>query len=680
MTTVVPSGLFQAGALARNGLRALAAAAGYYACAYIGTALSVPPSGFAILWPATAFLISILLVEPPRRWWLYAAVIVPAHFHLAAILQPHAPFVVVLTQIGGNLALAASTAVAVNATMLKPRDFGSFRSVLVFILVAGIAVPAIVNALILSVHLATGWADNFWQSWQQWMIAGIFPTITIPPLAVLALNGGLTGRPPASSRSPIELGLLAALLFALSFLAFGGAMNAASWPALFLTPFPLLLWAAVRLGVGGSCVALLALAAAVIAQALLHQGPFAAHSSIDDVLSLQAFLVTLSIPQLLLAALLDERRRTAELLRQSEARIQVTAASTDTGLWQWDEAAHRLWSTENCQAMLGLSLAATATPLAFLDAVHPEDRPHTRDAIETALLPGAAPSTVEFRLCDDGETRWFSLSTHTEVGSTGAPIRVDGVFRDVTDRVGAQMEADRLRGQLEHLQDEERRRIAEELHDSTGQHLAAANLNLSSLRARVSGKAQDIIDEIMQSVREATTEIRTFSYLLHPPELSQEGLRTVLEQYVPGFGRRTGLITSLRIHPVADSLPASHQHALLRITQESLGNVHRHAQATRASVNLRCVSGNVHLLVHDDGHGIRAEAGQRPGERLRLGVGIPAMTARARLLGGRMDINSRSGGTTVHVAIPLPAETMKRAPRIARRRALGRGGSGLEGA
>jgi hypothetical protein len=180
MTTVDPPGHLQAGAWARNGLRALAAAAGYYACAYIGTALSVPPSGFAVMWPATAFLISILLLEPPKRWWLYAVVIVPAHFQLATILQPHASAVVVLTQIGGNLALAAATVAAANRAMAKPRDFDSFRSVLLFILIAGLAVPAIVNALILSVHLATGWTDNFWQSWQQWMIAGIFPTITIP--------------------------------------------------------------------------------------------------------------------------------------------------------------------------------------------------------------------------------------------------------------------------------------------------------------------------------------------------------------------------------------------------------------------------------------------------------------------------------------------------------------------
>src|SRR4029450_5887041 len=99
--------------------------AGYFACAYVGTAVSLPPSGFAVFWPATAFLISILLLQPPQPWWLSVAVIVPTHFLLASILQPDAPLVVVLTQIGGNLALAAATVAAANRAMAKPHTFDS---------------------------------------------------------------------------------------------------------------------------------------------------------------------------------------------------------------------------------------------------------------------------------------------------------------------------------------------------------------------------------------------------------------------------------------------------------------------------------------------------------------------------------------------------------------------------
>ncbi|HEY5711727.1 MAG TPA: MASE1 domain-containing protein [Allosphingosinicella sp.] len=641
--------------LIRDGLILLGAAVGYYGCAVIGTLLSVPPSGFAVIWPATAFLISLLLILPPRQWWLVVAGVVPTHFFLAATFQPEAPLIVVLTQIAGNCALAAATVAALRATIGSRHLFDSFASVLKFILVAGLAVPALVNALAIAVHLATGWTDGFWLAWRQWMIAGIFPTVTLPPLLVLAWEGRLTGERSGAARAGLELAMLAALLFGLSYVAFGNRLDTAHWPALFLAPFPFLLWAAVRLGVGGTAFALIVLAVATVARALGHQGPFAAQSSADDVLSLQAFLATSSIPLILLAALVDERRRAAELRRQSEARLQVAASSTDTGLWQWDEQAQYLWLTGNCRAMFGLSDDTGFTPFSFLDAAHPDDRTALAAAIEAALMGGDAQAPVEFRLCSDGETRWFVLYTCTDLDDAGKPARVSGVFRDVSDRVEAQLEADDLRQRLLCMQDDERRRIAEELHDSTAQHLVAANLNLFHVKAKVAPELQPLVDEVLQSVREAATEIRTFSYLLHPPQLGNEGLSRVLRHYVPGFERRTGVRTSLRVSPVANQLPPDHQHAMLRIVQESLGNVHRHARATRVSVCVRCIAGNVHLVVRDDGEGIGSEAGERLGERLRLGVGIPAMTARVRQMGGRIDVNNRFTGTTIHVAVPLHA-------------------------
>lgn len=639
--------------LVRSAITVPGAAMGYYACAVIGTLLSVPPSGFAIIWPATAFLIAALLLLPPRQWWLCAAGVVPAHYLLAAILQPSVPLIVVTTQIAGNLLLAAATVLAVRRWVAKPLLFDTFGSVLRYVLVAGLAVPAVVNALILSVHLGTGWIQDFWLAWGQWMIAGIFPTVTLPALAVVTFRGCLTGRPADTPDTRLELAVLAPLLFIPSFLAFGGTLDVAHWPALFLTPFPFLLWAAVRLGVGGTSCSLLVLAAAIVTQALRHNGPFAEGSPIEEVISLQAFLVTSSIPLMLLAALMDERRRTADLLVQSEARMQVAASSTDTGLWQWDARARQMWLTRNCREMFGLGPDTLPTRQTFLDAVHPEDRARMAGTIDDALA-GVAQTPVEFRLRPDGPPRWILMHTHTDRDDAGQLIRVSGVFRDISERVAVRLEADQLRRRLVSLQDDERRRIAEELHDSTAQHLTAASLNLANLELKVPAKTRGLVAEILQSVREATTEIRTFAYLLHPPQLDEGGLCSVLRQYVPGFERRTGVRTSLRLTPRAELLPPDQQQAILRIAQESLGNVHRHALAKTASVDVRCIAGNVHLIVRDDGKGIRPDAGQQLGERLRLGVGMPAMTARVRQLGGRIDVSARRTGTTIHVAIPLP--------------------------
>lgn len=642
-------------ALMGNVLVAAGVAAGYLACTVVGTLLSVPPSGFAIIWPSTAFLIAVMLILPVSRWWTCAAGAVPMHFALAALMPPEAPLVVVATQVAGNLFLAAATVVAVRRIVSPAPRFDSLQPMLTFMLVAGLAVPAVVNVLVLSVHLATGWTSDLWLSWRQWMIAGVFPTVTIPPLAVLAWNGRLTGS-SAPKHALAELALLVAVLFAISFLSLGAVAEVTHWPALFLAPFPFLLWAAMRLGVGGTCVVLLALALGAIVQALRDIGPFAAQSAMADVISLQAFLITLSVPLLLLAAVVDDRRREAELRRQSEARLQVAASSTDTGLWQWDMIAERLWLTDNCREMFGLAADGAVTVQAFLRVVHPDDRARVAAVLDDALSHGEPRPAVDFRVRSQGVTRWFVVHTHTELGEHGTPLTVSGVFREVTDRVEARHEADGLRLRILRLQEDERRRIAQELHDSTAQHLVAASLNLFNLQANAGARLQSLIEEAMRSIREAATEIRTFSYLLHPPQLDSEGLVRVLRQYVPGFERRTGIRTTLRITPRADLLSPDQQHAILRIAQESLGNVHRHADAASVSVDVRCVAENVHLIVRDDGVGIPPESGQQIGERLQLGVGIPAMTARVRQLGGRIDVSSRKRGTTVHVAIPLASD------------------------
>jgi PAS domain S-box-containing protein len=642
--------------MARRAASVLAAAGGYYACALIGTVLSVPPSGFAIIWPATAFLISILLVAPTRLWWLYLGVIVPAHFHLATIFQPQAAFVVVLTQIAGNFALAVSTVLAVRVVSRKPVLFDTFRSVLVFVIVGGVAVPAVVNALILSLHLASGWISDFGLAWRQWMIAGIFPTVTIPPLIVLAINGGLTGRPPVSRNSYRELAIVTLLLFGLAFLSFGAEVSPSHSAALLLTPTPLLLGAAVRLGVGGTSIALLSLASAIIVQALRHEGPFAASSSIEDVISLQVFLVIISVPVILLAALMDERRQTESLFRQSEERMAVAAASTDTGLWQWDAATKQMWATEHCRSMFGLTEESAVAPEAFLGAVHPEDRAFIAGLLKSSLEKADVVSLRDFRVVRrDAEVRWFIMRTHTEFRKDNTPLRISGVFRDITRRVIAQQEAEQLGRRLLTLQEEERRSIAEELHDSTAQHLVAVNLNLAALKARgsIPPESLGLIDEIQKAVREATSEIRTFTYLLRPPQLEEEGLCTVSRQYILGFARRTGLQATIRLNPLADELPPADRRALLRIIQESLANVHRHAAARHVSVNLRCVGGSVHLVVRDDGGGMPSPINGKNGEHAALGVGLPGMAMRVRQLGGKLEVNSGSAGTTIHASIPF---------------------------
>lgn len=660
---------------ARFGLTALGAAVGYLACAVVGTVLSVPPDGFAIVWPATAFLIGLMLLMPPREWWWLAAGVLPTHFAMAAAFQPDAPLVVVATQVGGNFAVATATVVALQRLMGKEPLFDTFLSVLKFMLIAGLAVPAVVNTAILAVHFATGWTDDVWLAWRQWIVAGVVPTVTIPPLLVLAAKGGLTGRPRASTGLRIELALLAALLFGLGAFAFDRIIDIEYGSAPFLAPLPLLLWAAVRTGVGGTSVALLAFIAGILVPALRHVGPFSPDSPIEDVVALQIFLVTRSVLVLLLAALMDERRRNADLLRRFEAAIQVAASSTDTGLWQWDALAPRLWLTRNCRAMFALPEDDTNTPHDFLEAVHPEDRPVVGKALEKALTGGEQLPVLEFRLCTGGRTRWFVLQSRTACDEAGRPTSVSGVFRDISERIEARLAVERLEERLATMQDDERRRIAQELHDSTAQHLVAAQFMLLALRKQASENVQELVDEAYRSLREATSEIRTFTYLLNASHLVEEGLCAMLRRYVSSFDRRTGMVTALRTNERADELPGELQHALLRITQECLGNIQRHAGATRAAVNLRRIGGAIHLVVCDNGKGMDSAEGEKLSERLRLGLGIRDLTVRVRATCCANCGDCRGGGTAVHVAVPLGTAVPMHARGIANiaRETLGAG-------
>lgn len=208
------------------------------------------------------------------------------------------------------------------------------------------------------------------------------------------------------------------------------------------------------------------------------------------------------------------------------------------------------------------------------------------------------------------------------------------------------------------LQEEERRRIASELHDSTGQHLVAIDLYLMKLRmlAENFSDADKLFDQIQASLDEALRELRVFTYLLYPPDLAKDGLKAAIERYVIGFSQRAGLAARLRLPDTIDELPYAVQRSILRIVQEALGNVHRHACATR--VNVRCTAEHSQFIlqIRDNGRGMSDE--RSSSELAQPGVGIPGMQARVREFGGDLKIFSGKRGTTLVAEIPLADGTM----------------------
>jgi signal transduction histidine kinase len=214
-----------------------------------------------------------------------------------------------------------------------------------------------------------------------------------------------------------------------------------------------------------------------------------------------------------------------------------------------------------------------------------------------------------------------------------------------------------LSASLLQTQDEERRRIARELHDGIGQDMAAMKMNLARIgreRANLSAGAGRALDENCQLVEEASQQIRTMSHLLHPPLLDEVGIESALRWYVDGFAERSKIRVRMELTPgFGDELPRDLALSLFRIVQESLTNIHRHSGSPTALIRIERSPTEIVLRVEDEGHGISAEQREKiySGEG---GVGFRGMQERVRQFGGRLEIESSERGTRVTAVVPFP--------------------------
>jgi signal transduction histidine kinase len=231
------------------------------------------------------------------------------------------------------------------------------------------------------------------------------------------------------------------------------------------------------------------------------------------------------------------------------------------------------------------------------------------------------------------------------------------VSTDISELRRTQQEVHDLSARLLSTQDEERRRIARELHDSTAQTLTALLLNLNRL-ARTGSLDENvrvIAEESIALVNQVHSEIRTLSYLLHPPLLDELGLAAALTWYVDGFRKRSGIEVKLEISPDFGRIEASIEIALFRVVQESLGNVHRHSGSRTASIRLERTRTQLVLTITDAGRGMKPSTDQRDHIQA-LGVGIAGMEARLKQLGGKLIMRSGTSGTTVTAIVPPGVE------------------------
>lgn len=255
----------------------------------------------------------------------------------------------------------------------------------------------------------------------------------------------------------------------------------------------------------------------------------------------------------------------------------------------------------------------------------------------------------ELRIAHDELEHRVQLRTH-ELSQALGRLRAEVAVRQQTE--------ERLRHlslRLMTLQDEERRRIARELHDTCGQTLAAMKMSIALIRQgeKSASGFQLLIDDLNALTDEALQEVRTASYLLHPPLLDETGIASAARWFVDGFSRRSGIEVQCEIPEKMDRPSRPCELVLFRILQESLTNVHRHSGASTARVRLDRNSDHVELEIADNGKGISEEQVRQFENSGKSGVGITGMRERVRELGGHLEVRSLHPGTSVCVALPL---------------------------
>ena len=351
-------------------------------------------------------------------------------------------------------------------------------------------------------------------------------------------------------------------------------------------------------------------------------------------------------------------------LLEHKTRYEAISHAIKTFLWKGDpETLQTKWVSSEAENVLGYWPERWSSISNFwLDRIDPQDREMVERTIrEEAASRGAR---FDFRMkAAGGQTTWLHAVVHLGETATGQP-ELTGVMVDITARRQAEEASHELSRKLLRSQDEERRHVARELHDSLGQYLSVLGMNIGTLARTVPGMSEHheaIFAETTDLLETCSRELRTLSYLMHPPMLDEVGLVPALKWYATGFSERSKIQVKMDAKGMKTRLPNLVEMAFFRITQEALTNIYRHSQSKTAEIGLQDEDGGVTLKIGDSGSGLDASVleGVASGNGGAKGVGIRGMSERMREMGGTLTVASSKSGTVISAHIPRTARAFE---------------------
>jgi PAS domain S-box-containing protein len=501
---------------------------------------------------------------------------------------------------------------------------------------------------------AYGIEGSYWEGWKVCFLSEALAFVTLAP-AILSWSseGSAFVRKPRTHH--LEAVALIAGLILLSYLSFDVSGRGYS-PALLYSLIPFLLWGALRFGSIGISSSAVLVSSMAIWGAIHVRGLFADQGSLKGMLSLQLFLVFAALPFMVLAALSEEREIASRELKESEERFRLAAQAGKMYAYEWDVKTDTVTRSTEHTSVLGFSdQAKQLTRQQLLARVHPDDRALFVGSVDQ-LSPENPTIHIRYRLLrPNGSVAWLEKSARAFFDVQGKVLRMIGMVVDITQRKLAEEALAGVGGRLIEAQEQERTRIARELHDDIGQRLALLASALEQLHQELPNppEIRGRMGQLQKQTSSIAADIQTLSHELHSAKLEYLGIAVAMRGFCKEFGEQQKAEIDFKTHDLPSPLSPDISLCLFRVLQEALHNSAKHSGVRHVDVQLWGTSDEIHLMVGDSGVGFDSETVKESG-----GLGLISMEERLKLLKGTFSVESEpEGGTTIHARVPLSSDS-----------------------